>query len=382
MLATDGGGVIVTGSGTGGLTLSGALADINAFIAASNLTYKTAQDATASVTLTVTLNDNGNTGGSPQTDTKTLTLNVTAVNDAPVNSVPAPQTAQQGIPLAFNDANGNAISISDVDAGSSLMIVTMSAVNGTMSLGNTSGVTLVIGSGTDNSVIRLQGTQANINAVLQTLTFKSNTGYLGSASLTIQSNDQGNSGSGGANTDIDTIAINVIPLNPKVTSVSAQGLDRTVKIGDEVLVNVVFDQAVNVDLAGGVPSLLLETGLLDRNAVYQSGSGSNTLVFKYTVQAGDVSADLDFQSTAALQLNGAVLANATSDLAILTLPTVGGADSSVVAAISWSMRWYRWWRASACRRTARTSPGRTSISRSISARTWWSIPLVACRALP
>lgn len=327
LLATDGGGVIVTGSGTGGLTLSGALADINAFIAASNLTYKTAQDATASVTLTVTLNDNGNTGGSPQTDTKTLTLNVTAVNDAPVNSVPAPQTAQQGIPLAFNDANGNAISISDVDAGSSLMIVTMSAVNGTMSLGNTSGVTLVIGSGTDNSVIRLQGTQANINAVLQTLTFKSNTGYLGSASLTIQSNDQGNSGSGGANTDIDTIAINVIPLNPRVTSVSAQGLDRTVKIGDEVLVNVVFDQAVNVDLAGGVPSLLLETGLLDRNAVYQSGSGSNTLVFKYTVQAGDVSADLDFQSTAALQLNGAVLANATSDLAILTLPTVGGADS-------------------------------------------------------
>lgn len=327
LLATDGGGVIVTGSGSGGLTLSGALADINAFIAASNLTYKTAQDATASVALTVSVNDNGNTGGSSQTDTKTVTLNVTAVNDAPVNSVPAPQTAQQGIPLAFNDANGNAISISDVDAGSSLMIVTMSAVNGTMSLGNTSGVTLVIGSGTDNSVIRLQGTQANINAVLQTLTFKSNTGYLGSASLTIQSNDQGNSGSGGANTDIDTIAINVIPLNPKVTSVSAQGLDRTVKIGDEVLVNVVFDQAVNVDLAGGVPSLLLETGLLDRNAVYQSGSGSNTLVFKYTVQAADVSADLDFQSTAALQLNGAVLANATSDLAILTLPTVGGADS-------------------------------------------------------
>ncbi|GGU56886.1 hypothetical protein GCM10009504_12330 [Pseudomonas laurentiana] len=327
LLATDGGGVIVTGSGTGVLTLSGALANINVFIAASNLTYKTAQDATGSVALTVSINDNGNTGGGPQTDTKTVTLNVTAVNDAPVNSVPASQTAQQGIPLAFNDANGNAISISDVDAGSSLMIVTLSSVNGTMSLGNTSGVTLVIGSGTDNTVIRLQGTQANINAVLQTLTFKSNTGFLGNANLTIQSNDLGNSGSGGAKSDIDTIAISVIPLNPKVTSVSAQGLDRTVKIGDEVLVNVVFDQAVNVDLTGGVPSLLLETGLIDRNAVYQSGSGSNTLVFKYTVQAGDVSADLDFQSTAALQLNGAVLANATSDLAILTLPTVGGADS-------------------------------------------------------
>lgn len=327
LLATDGGGVIVTGSGTGGLTLSGALADINAFIAASNLTYKTAQDATASVALTVSVNDNGNTGGSSQTDTKTVTLNVTAVNDAPVNSVPAPQTAQQGIPLAFNDANGNAISISDVDAGSSLMMVNLSAINGTLSLGSTSGVTLVIGTGTDSSVIGLMGSQANINAVLQTLTFKPNTGFLGNASLTIQSDDQSNSGSGGAKTDIDTIAISVVPVNPKVNSVSAQGLDRTVKIGDAVLVSVVFDQAVHVDLSGGVPSLLLETGLLDRNAVYQSGSGSNTLVFKYTVQAGDVSADLDFQSTAALQLNGAVMANAASDLAILTLPTVGGSDS-------------------------------------------------------
>ena len=327
LTAASANNVVVGGSGTGTLTLSGTISDINAFIAGNNLSYKTALNATASVTLTVTLNDNGNTGGSPQSDTKSVTINVTEVNDAPVNSVPAAQTAQQGIPLAFNDANGNAISISDVDAGSSLIVVTLSASNGTLSLGNTSGVTLLLGSGTNDSLIRLEGTQANINAVLQSLTFKSNTGFLGSANLTVQTNDQGNSGSGGGKADIDTIAISVIPLNPKVTSVSAQGPDRTVKVGDEVLVNVVFDQAVNVDLSGGVPSLLLETGLLDRNAIYQSGSGSNTLVFKYTVQAGDVSADLDFQSTAALQLNGAVLANATNDLAILTLPTVGGADS-------------------------------------------------------
>lgn len=327
LTATGANNVVVGGSGTDLLTLTGTVSDINAFIAGSNLSYKTALNATASVTLAVTLNDNGNTGGSPQSDTKSVTISVTAVNDAPVNSVPASQTAQQGIPLAFNDANGNAISISDVDAGSSLMMVNLSAINGTLSLGSTSGVTLVIGTGTDSSVIGLMGSQANINAVLQTLTFKPNTGFLGNASLTIQSNDQSNSGSGGAKTDIDTIAISVVPVNPKVNSVSAQGLDRTVKIGDAVLVSVVFDQAVHVDLSGGVPSLLLETGLLDRNAVYQSGSGSNTLVFKYTVQAGDVSADLDFQSTAALQLNGAVMANAASDLAILTLPTVGGSDS-------------------------------------------------------
>ncbi|HDS1679051.1 TPA: DUF4347 domain-containing protein [Pseudomonas putida] len=326
--AASGMGVTVAGAGTDVLTLSGSLADINFFIAANGLTFKTAQDATSSVTLTVTLNDKGFSGsGGEKTDTKTVMLNVSAVNDAPVNSVPAAQTAQQDIALGFNTANGNAIVITDVDAGNGLLTVTLTATNGTLSLGSLSGITLLLGTGTNNTAMIFEGTRVNLNAALQTLSFKSVSGFVGAASLTIETNDNGNSGSGGVKTDVDTLSINVIPVNPKVTSVSAQGLDRTVKVGDEVLINVVFDQVVNVDTSGGIPSLLLETGLVDRNAGYQSGSGSNTLVFKYTVQAGDVSADLDFQSTAALQLNGAVLANASNDLAILTLPTVGGSDA-------------------------------------------------------
>ena len=325
--AISGSGVTVTDSGTATLTLSGSLSDINAFIAALSVKYQTALDNTSSVLLTVSINDNGNTGGSAQTDSKTVIINVNAVNDAPVNSVPAAQSTSQDVVLAFNSVKGNAISISDVDAGNSLMTVTLSSVNGTMTLSNTSGVILLIGTGVNNASMQLQGTLANLNTVLQSLTFKPTNGFLGSAQLTIESNDQGNTGSGGAKSSIDTIAINVLAANPKVTSVFAQGLDRTVKVGDEVLVNMVFDQAVHVDLTGGIPTLLLETGLLDRNAVYQSGSGSTTLVFKYTVQAGDVSVDLDFQSTAGLQLNGATLVNMSSDLAILTLPTVGGADS-------------------------------------------------------
>ncbi|WP_313569836.1 DUF4347 domain-containing protein [Comamonas terrigena] len=326
--ATTGMGVTVGGSGTGELTLSGSLADINFFVAANGLTFKTAQDSTASVTLTVTLNDKGFSGsGGEKTDTKTVTLNVTAVNDAPVNNVPGAQTASQNIALGFNTANGNAISITDVDSGNGLMTVTLTATNGTLSLSSLSGITVLLGTGINDASMIFEGNRANINAALQTLSFKSGSSFLGAASLTIETNDNGNSGTGGAKTDTDTISINVIPVNPKVVSVAAQGLDRTVKIGDEVLISMTWDQVVNVDLSSGSPTLLLETGLVDRNAVYVSGSGSNTLVFKYVVQAGDTSADLNFQSTAALQLNGAVVANASNDLAVLTLPTVGGADS-------------------------------------------------------
>lgn len=326
--ATTGLGVTVTGADTGVLTLSGSLVDINFFVAANGLTFKTAQDATASVTLTVTLNDRGFSGsGGEKTDTKTVTLNVTAVNDAPVNNVPGAQTVSQNIALGFNTANGNAISITDVDAGNGLMTVTLTATNGTLSLGSLSGITVLLGTGSNDASMIFEGNRANINAALQTLSFKSGSTFLGAASLTIETNDNGNSGSGGAKTDVDTISINVIPVNPKVTHVWAQGLDRSVKLGDEVLINMAWDQLVNVDLSNGSPTLLLETGLLDREAVYVSGSGSNTLVFKYTVQAGDASADLDFQSTAALRMNGALISNNTSDLALLTLPTAGGADS-------------------------------------------------------
>lgn len=326
--ATSGLGVTVGGSGSGELTLSGSLADINFFIAANGLTFRTAQDATSSVTLTVKINDKGFSGsGGEQIDTKTVTLNVTAVNDAPVNNVPGSQNASQNVALGFNTANGNAIFITDVDSGNGLMTVTLTATNGVLSLGSLAGITMVTGTGLNNVTMTFEGNRTSINAALQTLTFKGTTNYVGAASVTIETNDNGNSGTGGAKSDVDSISINVLPVNPKVINVSAQGLDRIVKVGDEVLISITWDQIVNVDLTSGSPTLLLETGLIDRNAVYISGSASNTLTFKYTVQAGDLSADLDFQSTAALQMNGAVISNNTSDLAVLTLPTVGGADS-------------------------------------------------------
>nr|WP_314706606.1 DUF4347 domain-containing protein [uncultured Comamonas sp.] len=325
--AVSGSGVTVSDSGTGTLTLSGTLSDINAFIAASNVTFQTALDNTSSVQLTVSINDNGNTGGSALTDTKTVTINVTAVNDAPVNSVPAAQSTSRDVALAFNTVQSNAISISDVDAGSSLMTVTLSAVNGTLSLTATSGVMLVLGTGVNNSVIRLQGSQADINATLQSLTFKPNAGFVGTAQLSIQTNDEGNTGSGGAKSDTDTVLISVNNPNPSVSNVVAYGPNGNgpYKAGDTITVAIEFNQ--NVYVAGGPPTLLLETGTIDRIATYTGGSGTNTLFFTYTVQAGDRSADLDYQSSTALALNGATIANSQADAAIVSLPTPGSAGS-------------------------------------------------------
>lgn len=84
LTASSGSGVTVGGTASD-RTLTGSVADINAFIAASGVEFTTAQDATADVTLTTAIDDGGNTGlGGAKSDAETTTIDVQPVNDAPV----------------------------------------------------------------------------------------------------------------------------------------------------------------------------------------------------------------------------------------------------------------------------------------------------------
>ena len=56
-------------------------------------------------------------------------------------------------------------------------------------------------------------------------------------------------------------------------------------------------------------------------------TGSTILVFNYTVQAGDTSADLDYTLTTALVLAGGTIKDAALNAATLTLATPGAANS-------------------------------------------------------
>ena len=333
--APSGGGVTVSGSETGMLTLVGAIADLNAFIAAGNMSFTTALDETDDVTLTVHIDDGGNTGidpGNSGTDdseaaTTTVTITVTALNDAPVNTVPVSQTIDQNEPLVFSTGNGNAISVSDVDAGGGVIRVTLTATNGLLTLSGTAGLHFLTGSGTGDGTVTFDGTLAGINPALNGLAFVPISGYNGPASLQITTDDLGLTGSDGPKTDTDLIDITVNPVDPVVIAVGSTNSDGTYKINEVIHVTVAFDQVVTVDETGGSPSLLLETGDTDREAIYASGSGNDVLTFSYTVQAGDVSADLDYVSTAALLLNGATIQNASGNDAVLELPAVGSAHS-------------------------------------------------------
>src|SRR5690606_17637194 len=206
-LAAASGGDVTVGGTSSALTLSGTVANINAFIVASSVTYTTAQDETDDVTLTVKINDNGNTGtGEAQEDTETVTLEIAAVNDAPVNTVPDDQTVDHGGVLVLSAANSNDISEADVDAVEGIIQVTLTATNGLLTLSGTTGLTFSAGNGTDDGTMTFEGTIADINLALAGLEFAPTGGYNGPASLEIISDDNGLSGTGEAQTDTDEIS--------------------------------------------------------------------------------------------------------------------------------------------------------------------------------
>ena len=110
---------------------------------------------------------------------------------------------------------------------------------------------------------------------------------------------------------------------PTVSGVTASNTNGAYDGGQTIHVQVNFAEAVNVT---GSPKLALNTTPAE-SATYASGSGTSTLTFDYTVQAGDNVAALDYASTGALTLNGGTIADLATNNATLTLASPGAAGS-------------------------------------------------------
>ncbi|MCK1695130.1 VCBS domain-containing protein [Bradyrhizobium sp. 144] len=217
--AATAGSVTVTGSGTGSIVLTGTVANINTYLAtvANQPTYVPVANANGAVSLTMTTSDQGFTGtGGTLTDTDSININITAVNDAPVNTVPGTQEVLHDANLSITG-----MSISDVDAGGAVNITTnLSVLHGTLTMASAGGA-LVSGSGTGS--VTLTGTVAQINTTLaaaNNVVYKGVANFVGSDTLTVLTNDHGNTGTGGNLTDTDAVTINVESNNPGTLTTS------------------------------------------------------------------------------------------------------------------------------------------------------------------
>jgi hypothetical protein len=99
---------------------------------------------------------------------------------------------------------------------------------------------------------------------------------------------------------IDTQAPTVSGVTLSGVTLSGNSISGIYKAGDEILVTVQMSEAVTVT---GVPQMALDLGgSQNRQAVYDSGSGSDTLLFKYAVKQDDNDADGVAVSANALNL--------------------------------------------------------------------------------
>ncbi|MGF6429211.1 cadherin domain-containing protein [Bradyrhizobium elkanii] len=156
----------------------------------------------------LTMHDDGGTAnGGSNTGTGSTTGSVTAMDDGPTASVPA----DNSIGTAFSHTNFaiSGLSVADIDAASGNVTATIASSHANLTF-NTAG----LASFTNNSshTVTLTGTVAQVNTALATLTYNSDDGFTGSDTVTLNINDNGNTGTGGPLTSgAQTFHVGVVP---------------------------------------------------------------------------------------------------------------------------------------------------------------------------
>ena len=206
----------ITGSwnaATGTLTLSGVALVSSYQTALRSITYTNTSDNPSSAVRTVSVSV---TDGQLSSGVVTKTITVLPVNDAPTISAPGVFS----VPVGFA-SNVTGITIADVDAGTGLVTLTLTAGGGVFNATSAGGVT-VGGDGT--ATLTLQGQVSAINAFIAASNLGvSSIQYTGSTSvsLLLAVDDGGNTGSGGVQTASWSAAISTVAVTPPSLTVPA-----------------------------------------------------------------------------------------------------------------------------------------------------------------
>jgi hypothetical protein len=109
--------------------------------------------------------------------------------------------------VIFSAGRGNGITISDPDADTNPIEITLTATCGAITLGSTAGLTFTAGDGNGDPTMTFTGTITSINAALEGMMFTVEPGCTGSATLVVSVNDLGATGTNGA--QVATATINI-----------------------------------------------------------------------------------------------------------------------------------------------------------------------------
>lgn len=218
-LTTPLGGTIAFNSGADGTASMDFQGDRTEVLAAiATVTYTGDLDFNGTDTINFTVHDLGNTGlGGNLSASTSVVVTVDPVNDAPVATGDASLTLDEDttdtVTLSFTD-----VDINEAGGPTNLATVTLSASNGTLTLGAIpGGLSFTTGDGTDDASMVFEGSLADINTAVATVTYEPNPDYFGSDTIVFNVNDQANTGSPGALNDTHNVSVTVDPVNDEPT---------------------------------------------------------------------------------------------------------------------------------------------------------------------
>jgi len=174
------------------MTISGTLANLNA--ALSGLVYTPTANYSGSDTLHVSVQDSGD--GLSGSAAVAIT-----VNAAPLVTAPTSENVLANSSWAFSTAGKDPISVTDNAASGTSDSLTLTVLDGKLTLGATAGITVLAG-GNGTSSMTINGTLANLNAALNGLLYTPRSGFVGTDTLSISVKDSNDNGTGSASVSL------------------------------------------------------------------------------------------------------------------------------------------------------------------------------------
>ncbi|MDZ7792033.1 MAG: cadherin domain-containing protein [Xanthomonadales bacterium] len=283
---------------------------------------------TTARSITVEVTDDGGA-----TASAAATISMEAGNDTPVITSPG-GTLQPDEDVAFDMSGANEIQIADVDAGGGTVKVSLSANNGTLTLGSTTGLGFDSG-GNGTSAFKASGTVTDLNSALATLDYQANANYFGADTISASVNDRGNSGTdpgltGDASSEADSASVSLdiqpVPDAPAITAITNQSTDEDTTIGSIAFTIDDVDTptgSLMLSLNSDTPSLIGSHAFGGSTAnrtlqITPAADENGSAVMTVTVSDGSLTAEENFVLTV----------NAVNDL-----PTVSPAISTFDATV-------------------------------------------------
>ncbi len=277
------------------IVVTGSVVDVNQ--ALDTLRFVPAPGFRGPASLSVTTSD---PGSGLVTASQSVPIDVQKLNAVPTLLLPSAQATAEDVAVIFSAANGNAIVVGDVDADPLPLQLTLSAVNGSVTLASLTGLSIV-GGANGAATLVVQGRLADLNAALDGLALQPAADYFGAATLTVIVDDIGHSTIGGPLSASGSVALTIGSVNDAPVNVAPAAV--SVIEGNELVFSTVNGNQIrvnDVDLAGGIVEVTLTStmGTLElariNNLSFIFGSGrggEDRITFRGTL--ANVNASLD-----------------------------------------------------------------------------------------